>query len=167
MGINIKEKIEFIKHYLSYDANTGNLIWLRTRSNRASVGSKAGCVNTQGYSVVQVGGCLMYHHHIAWALYHKEWPMNEIDHINGNRNDNRIANLRLVTSSQNSFNMRLSIRNTSGIKGVHWDDVRKKWEISIKAGAKRYRKRFADKELAELVAIELRDKYHKEFARHA
>jgi len=93
--------------------------------------------------------------------------MNEIDHINGNRNDNRIANLRLVTSSQNSFNMRLSIRNTSGIKGVHWDDVRKKWEISIKAGAKRYRKRFADKELAELVAIELRDKYHKEFARHA
>jgi hypothetical protein len=167
MGFDIKQKIDFVKHYLDYNADIGVLIWKRARSNRAPAGSKAGCLNTTGYLVAQIDGQLMYCHHLAWVLHYNEWPSKEVDHVNGVRNDNRIVNLRLASSNQNKFNMRLNVRNTSGVKGVSWDDVRKKWAVSVKAGTKRYRRRFVDLELAEFVAQEVRLKLHEEFARHA
>ena len=158
---------ELAQQLFNYDADTGALNWKISKSNRAPIGAKAGCLNADGYLVAQINNCLMYCHQIVWVFHFGEWPTKEIDHINGNKNDNRITNLRLVSSRQNSFNARISLRNTSGVKNVRWDAERKKWEVSIKAGAVRYRRRFDDIELAELVAREVRSLLHKDFARHA
>ena len=71
-------------------------------------------------------------HRVIWALYHGEWPDGEIDHINGIRDDNRIANLRLVNPVENQRNQALRSDNTSGISGVCWIAKRQKWEARVK-----------------------------------
>lgn len=70
-------------------------------------------------------------HRVIWLLYTGAWPEEELDHINGNRADNRIANLRAVSASENRRNMRLSRANTSGFTGVFWIKSRRKWVASI------------------------------------
>ena len=76
--------------------------------------------NDRGYMTVDVDGEQYKVHRICYALFHGVIsPKMEIDHINRNRKDNSIENLRLVTSSENSRNTGMSPRNTSGVKGVH------------------------------------------------
>ncbi len=70
-------------------------------------------------------------HRVIWFMKHNEWPI-EIDHINGNRADNRIINLRAVTHRQNLRNQRLRKNNTSGHNGIHWFKTRSKWMVLIK-----------------------------------
>jgi len=65
-------------------------------------------------------------HRVAWFLHHGAWPMGEIDHINGNAQDNRIANLRDVTHKENTRNMKRRSDNTSGITGISYHTKIKK-----------------------------------------
>lgn len=100
-------------------------------------------------------------------LWHNGYIPDQIDHINRNTLDNRIENLRETTASQNICNRKLFSNNTSGMKGVHWHKHKKKWFVYVDINKKRksigY---FDDIELAELVSIEAREKYHKSFANH-
>ncbi|MFB5952099.1 HNH endonuclease [Klebsiella pasteurii] len=73
-------------------------------------GKKYGTINIKGKSYLI--------HRLAWFYVHGEWPENDIDHINGNEKDNRIANLRCATRQQNSWNRKLAANNTTGYKGV-------------------------------------------------
>jgi len=75
-------------------------------------------------------------HRIAWLLHYGQWPTNVIDHINGNPSDNRIANLRDCTLSQNARNQKLSSRNTSGKIGVTFNKRAQKWRAWIKVDKK-------------------------------
>ena len=75
-------------------------------------------------------------HRLAWLFHYGEWPENHIDHINGDRSDNRICNLREATVKQNGENRKLHKNNTSGYRNVRWKKERNKWEVSIRHNRK-------------------------------
>lgn len=92
----------------------------RKKSPRPGIAknSEAGHINSNGYLVVGVDDCIVRVHRLVWAIHHNEWPNKFIDHINRNKIDNRIENLRLATKSQNMQNTDLRKDNKSGVKGV-------------------------------------------------
>lgn len=109
----------------------GSLYRLKSKYRPDLIGTQAGYVEPAGYRAIMVGGQIYKEHRLIW-LYHKGTsPENEIDHINGDRLDNRIENLRDVTSLENARNQRLSKANKSGFVGVCFDKNCKKWNASI------------------------------------
>lgn len=137
--------IPYIRQCFSYCPATGSLYWTeRPREHFASeaayktylhrVGQSAGGIDTStGYRVVGLGGKIHYAHRIAWALHHGAWP-DVIDHINGDKLDNKIENLRSVTQMENAKNARLGRNNSSGANGVGFDKRSNKWRARIMAG---------------------------------
>lgn len=107
-------------------------------------------------------------HRIIWLLMTEEDPGTmQIDHIDGDRLNNRWANLRLATNAQNVYNQKLQPRNTSGVKGVCWFKDARKWVVQIPAqGYKPYVGRFDSLEEATEVARRVREERHGEFANH-
>lgn len=87
--------------------------------------------NGKGYARVWVNGRYLYAHRIIYAIIHGEMPEGEIDHINGNRIDNRIENLREVSTVENMHNSKIYKTNKSGFTGVYWDTQRQKWQAYI------------------------------------
>lgn len=140
---------EVIKKLLSYNPYTGELIWttrpremFNTENAWASWnGHWAGKLaftsdDGQGYrggSILKIG---FRAHRVAWAIYYGEWPHGEIDHINGNRSDNRISNLRVVEHMQNGRNQKRRSDNVSGATGVNWHKRDKIWHAKIKVDGK-------------------------------
>jgi hypothetical protein len=104
-------------------------------------------------------------HRLVYLMFHGYMP-EEVDHIDNNPLNNRIENLRPASRSEQCCNTKLRKDSTSGIKGVTWDKVRNKWIVSINKDKKTvFRGRFDNIELAQLVAIEARDKFHGDFAK--
>lgn len=117
---------------LSYDSESGEFRW-RVARRGVKLNKAAGCFDKKfGYIRIRIDSRLYMIHRIAWLLSHKKFPENEIDHINGDRKDNRICNLRDVTSSENNKNMGLRKDNTSGTFGVSWYKSRSKWHVRIR-----------------------------------
>lgn len=135
--------LDMLRERFAYDPEAGELIW-KTSTLTRPVGRPAGSLHSEGYLHVafRVDGRMahLYVHRIAWALHHGAWPEADVDHINGNRKDNRIANLRAATRSQNNGNMAVRARNKSGFKGVHWNKAANKWQamLGVKDGTRRY-----------------------------
>jgi hypothetical protein len=102
----------------AYDPETGALTW-RVRRTRIAPGAVAGGVKTAGYRHVRACNAIYLAHRLCWLLHYGEWPLGMVDHINGLRDDNRIANLRLATPAINSQNRRLGANNRLGVLGVH------------------------------------------------
>ena len=113
------------------DPRVGSLAAVDRRWNNRWAGKPTGGVAPDGYLYTRVGKHLYVCHRLAWVHYYGRWPLGEIDHANGNRADNRIANLREATSSQNARNRRMRSDNTSGAKGVCWCDERAEWHAYI------------------------------------
>ena len=125
-----------LKELLSYDAETGIFTWIRRHNN------VAGATDAYGYIVIRLDKVLYKAHRLAWLYAYGVLPLQNLDHINQIKNDNRIANLREVTQSQN-------MQNVMGIKGISWDKSRKKWCARIKVMYKNiYLGRFTTKEEA-------------------
>lgn len=114
-----------------YDPETGVFTNKIARNPKAPKGALAGYVNTIGYSVIQIDKQKIYAHRLAWFYVTGNWPSHEIDHINRNRSDNRLCNLRLATSTKNKHNTSFRANNTSGHRGVTWHKKRKKWQAQI------------------------------------
>lgn len=113
----------------------GNLIRL-VRSGNQIAGQIAGTkCKTHGYISIRIDKKVYRAHWLVW-LYHYGYLPKEIDHINRNRSDNRIENLRECSRSQNIANKPMQSNNTSGYKGVHWRKGRKKWQVRIKIDGK-------------------------------
>lgn len=141
---------------LKADFETGTLFWLprtpdmfRLSANRTS---EANCAawngryagkealahaSTDGYLCGHLLGPMCKAHRAIWLLYYREWPSDQIDHINGDRGDNRISNLRVVTNAENGKNQRKSKKNTSGVQGVSWDKRYGKWIANITVSGRR------------------------------
>jgi hypothetical protein len=118
-----------LKEVLHYDRSTGTFIWNKGYGQRGNTGSIAGWPDN-GYVRICIKGKSYLAHRLAWFYHYGIWPINLLDHINGNRNDNRIKNLRQCVMSENLVNAGLSIRNSSGHKGV--DHHNGKWRARIK-----------------------------------
>ena len=100
-------------------------------------------------------------------MMHHGWVPEVIDHVDGNRANNQIGNLRQATWSQNLQNMKLRPNNKSGCKNVSWCASKKKWVVQLSINGRHTNLgRFDDLEFADLVATEARNKYHGAFARH-
>jgi hypothetical protein len=96
--------ISDLKEWLDYDPLTGIFRRKKTPRNHIAAGSVAGTPGRHGYIGVRVKGPKYMAHRLAWLWVHGEWPLLLIDHIDGNKSNNRIENLRLVTNGQNAFN---------------------------------------------------------------
>lgn len=157
---------EIVRDLLDYDSETGVLTWrwrdvkwfedTPTRSaswsqrnwNSRRAGTAAfPSPSTNGYPASTILGRRYHAHRIAWLHAFGRHPVGEIDHINHNRSDNRLVNLREVTRDVNMRNISKSVANTSGITGVHWDSQTSKWRAEIRVNHKTYKLgRFDEKE---------------------
>lgn len=133
--------------------------------SRMKKGSIASAIDGR-YKRVSVDNKRYPEHRIIFMMHYGYIP-EQIDHINGNGLDNRIENLRPADNITNGQNKKKMKSNKSGIKNVFWVNQVKKWRVAIRANGKQMCiGEFKDLELAELVAIEARNKYHGEFANH-
>jgi len=148
---------ERITQLLDYDPETGVFTW-RPRL--------AGTVVKNGYVTLSVDSCRVYAHRLAWFYVHGEWPKEQVDHINGKRDDNSIKNLRLASQSQNSCNGVLRANNTSGYRGVSWSKKNQKWIARIVKHRKQHvLGYFASKEEAYDEYLEAARDLHGEYSR--
>lgn len=107
----------YLKQIFEYCPKTGQLFWCVSRKG-VSVGRAIKSMTNEGYCRVRVDGTVYYLHRIIWKLVHGTEP-KQIDHINGDRSDNRIENLRSISHSHNAKNQKKHKRNTSGVTGVY------------------------------------------------
>jgi hypothetical protein len=134
---------------------TSDRLWL---SWNAQFGGKvATAVSARdGYQRVAVNQRSYLAHRVIWAMMTGAWPKEEIDHINGDRTDNRWSNLRAASRTQNARNMEKPRNNTSGVTGVHWWKTKRLWQVY--GGARNNRVVKYAKTFDEAVAIRERIK---------
>ncbi|MFZ5565995.1 MAG: HNH endonuclease [Pseudomonadota bacterium] len=123
---------------IRYDPDTGVFTWA-VPAGSAGAGRVAGCVNRKGYRQIRLGGGLHSAHRLAWLITYGAWPSGDIDHINGNKDDNRLENLRDVASTINMQNQRGPHKsNNSGLLGVDYHKASHKWRAQIRLDGKKH-----------------------------
>tara|TARA_R110000868_G_scaffold66014_3_gene196970 strand:- start:3958 stop:4473 length:516 start_codon:yes stop_codon:yes gene_type:complete len=119
-------ELHLLKNLVIYDQETGIIKWTEiAKSRHRKPGDEIKRRDSSGYLEIRVGKRRYKAHRVAWFLSYKEWPNKEIDHINGIKHDNRILNLRLVTTSENQQNRKYHRRGMP--VGVDWHVEGKKW----------------------------------------
>lgn len=124
-------EIELIKEHISYNPDTGILTRLKCDARPDLIGKPAGYINSNGYIAVAIKGVSYKAHRIAWLLFHNEWPEEDIDHIDRDKSNNRISNLRKASRAMNSANVGVRRDNTSGYRGVSFNAEHGKWFAQI------------------------------------
>jgi hypothetical protein len=122
-----------VRRLLKYEPDTGTFYWGVDTWN-TSVGDIAGSRQSRGYWHIKINRRLYMAHRLAWLFVTGEWPIGHVDHINGNRSDNRFANLRIATGSENAWNSSIRSNNACGYKGVHYKKAIKKFVAQIHVG---------------------------------
>jgi hypothetical protein len=178
---------ETLRKLLRYEPETGRLYWLprtpemfggqsrvspeqRCKSwNSKNAGKLAlGAKKQNGYLTGCLFGLRVLTHHVAWAIHHGSIPQDQVDHINGDKSDNRACNLRAASAGQNAMNKRRYANNTSGYKGVSFHAGTQKWTGKIMLGKRRiYLGLFDTPAKAHEAYCEASKRYHGEFGRVA
>lgn len=129
--------VDTLRGVLDYNPSTGVFVWKVRPSARTFVGDLAGNLTAGGYREVKFRRKSYLAHRLAWLYVYGVWPLETIDHINGNRLDNRIENLRDVTLSQNCQNKHRAKRTSrTGLRGVSVTDKRSKFRAAITVAGK-------------------------------
>lgn len=155
-----------LKRLLHYNQDTGIFTRKVATCNTVKVGDIAGHKRMDGYVVISLGNNSYFAHRLAVLYMENKLYPHHVDHINGIKDDNRWCNLREATSSQNAANTGVRKDNTSGFRGVSWDEKRKKWKTRINVDGKeihlgRYKFLIQAANAYVLASI----KYYGEFAR--
>ena len=129
-----------LKELLNYDPDTGVFSWKSKRPGRPNAsGNLVAGSFTSGYREIQINGVRYRAHRLAWLWMTGSLPSVFIDHINGNKADNRFCNLREATKTQNARNEGLRKSNTTGVKGVCWSKKERKFVVHLKYGGRKNR----------------------------
>ena len=162
--------IEYLRERLVYNPVTGRLMWRyhdampKKWNARWAENEAFATKHNEGYRQGKIDGTTYLAHRVAFAVYYGHWPVDMIDHINGDKADNRIANLREATNSENQSNRPKPKNNTSGFKGVTRNSSG--WVAQIKLNSKlHYLGTFKSPEQASKVYIDAAAKMHGDFAR--
>lgn len=144
----------------------GTLVRKVDAGHTGKAGAVVGSPNKAGYLRTCVAGKLYYNHRLIWFMVHGTWP-ELVDHINGNRADNRIENLRECSHTGNMRNMAMRKDSATGVKGVNWRPAKRKYRARIVVDRKEISLgHYVTLEEAAQAVREARAKYHGEFARH-
>jgi len=161
----MKIAVEELKTKFRYEPETGHIYWVEPGKGKIKK-KPAGTKMSTGYIGVLIKGKRYLAHRIAWALHHGAWPDDQIDHINGDKTDNKISNLREATNSQNGKNYGFNCANTSGVKGVSWCKDTEKWRAVIRSeGKARNLGRYDNLEDAVLARKKAEQQYFGEWGR--
>lgn len=177
---------EMLRKLLRCEPETGKLFW-RERSvdlftdgkqsanhncaawNAKFAGKEAfTSVGSHGYYQGAIFNSPHLIHRVIWAMVNGEWPSDQVDHINGDKLDNRPENLRDVTSQENLRNQKMYCNNTSGHTGVRWYKGRRKWRATIHVSGKRTHLGYftsKDDAIAARKAAEIEHGYHPNHGR--
>lgn len=123
-----------LRDLLEYEPETGVFRWKVNASSRRPAGSVAGVTTALGYRKIGIDGSRYYAHRLAWFYVHGRWPAAHLDHVNRSTADNRIANLREATCSQNLANRPAQCNSSHGFKGVTRN--KKRWSARININRK-------------------------------
>lgn len=138
-----RHSYEQISRLLRADFDEGKLYWLpRSREmfssqfsfqmwNGRYSGKEAFTADSHGYRIGAIHDRLYRAHRVLWLLHTGKWPIEQLDHINGCRHDNRLANLREASNAENAKNQRVRPGNTSSVQGVSWHKQVGKWRAYI------------------------------------
>lgn len=139
---------DVLRQLLRYDQETGKLFWMPrgpewfpagtnpSSWNKRMANKEAAWDSGQGYYRITVLHVGVGAHRVAWALTHGEWPSGPLDHINGDRRDNRLSNLRLSTVAENNRNCRKRRDNSSGMAGVYYCRTFNRWKAQVRLNGK-------------------------------
>lgn len=158
---------EFVRSILRYEPETGSFYWRAGYARCVTEGRPAGRVNGKGYASISICGKHRSSHRLAWLYVYGEWPDRSlcVDHINGDKTDNRISNLRIATFSENAQNRR---KQLDGLKGVTLHRATGRWQAQISpSGRSVYLGLFDSPEEAHAAYVAAAEKYFGSFARAA
>lgn len=170
---------KLLRQILRYEPETGKLFWLPRPREMFDTQNAFGTWNTrwanaEAFTQIDSGG---YHHsriskksfkahRVIWAMVYGSWPVDQIDHINGARDDNRLCNLRDVCRSENMQNTKKYSHNSSGHNGVSWQKSLGKWHAYIKLTGKKKHLGFHNCITSAVVARKLAEQGHGFTRRH-
>lgn len=160
---------ELLDHLFDIRPDEGLIYWRRAPRKPWLNGKLAGHAGHRfGYVMICIKGKDFKRHRLIWFYVHGRWPEDELDHIDGDRTADRIANLREANKCQNMWNAVMPMTNTSGCKGVSWDQSKKRWRVTIRANGNWHQVgRFASLVNAIAARAEAERIYHGSYARTA
>jgi hypothetical protein len=149
----------------AFEYKEGILYWKNPTSRSVKIGNEVGCKNSNGYRLASIKGKYIQTHRAIFLMHYGYLP-EYVDHIDGNKSNNKVENLRAVTKAQNAWNSKLPSTNKSGIRGVSWNKQTNKWRVAINVNGRAiHLGRFSDIKDAQKVIESARIQYHGQYAR--
>jgi hypothetical protein len=154
---------EDVRELFYYNEDTGVLLWRNHRNAKARAGSAVGSIHRTGYRITMINKKNYAVHLLIWQFVYEEIP-NQIDHINGNKADNRLCNLRACNASENGRNKRLQSNNSTGFKGVSFCIREGSYQATCRwNGSKKWLGYHATAELAHAAYVKFASQNHGAF----
>ena len=152
---------EYLKSVIDYNPMSGQFTWLKQISSHAKTGCKAGTKHHSGYWQISISGRIYLSHRLAFLYMNGEFPLNCVDHIDGDKGNNTFKNLRIATLSQNQQNRKVAAKNTkSGVLGVSKSG--NKWRATIRhSGKNMHIGSYESVDLAHSAYLEAKRKNHE------
>lgn len=149
-----------------FEYRDGHLFWKTKVSQRINIGDKAGSIDQKGYCRIMINNKSYKTHRLVFMMHNGYLP-EQIDHIDGNKLNNRIDNLRPATNGQNRHNTSIQKNNSSGVKGINWQKRDNKWQARVMLNKKSYQVGYFDTlEEAKQAIQKVREQLHGDYARH-